>query len=93
MSGIIAGGYTCRTHGTLYTFEATWQESGSHVTWSARVFYDRRLGETCGELELAAGADPGAAVREAVQGFIERVSCASARRGAVCGPTFGTLAS
>lgn len=92
MPGIIAGGYACRTHGTLYTYEATWQESGETVTWSAKVFYDRRLGETSGELKVGAGADAGQAVREAIHAFIEQVSCATARRGAVCGPAFGAIA-
>ena len=78
MPGIIAGGYNCKAHGTLYTYEATWEDAGPGVRWSARVYYDRRLADASGEFTMPSG-DPGDAVREAIHAYIERVSCGQAR--------------
>jgi len=91
MPGIVAGGYHCKTHGTLYTYQATWEETSEHtVRWTAQVFYDRRLGEDSGEVNLPRGADPGDVVRNAIHTFIEDGSCATAQRtDSTCGPAFG----
>ena len=78
--GRIAGGYTSqRGDGPTYTYEATWQEAGDGVIWSATLrLRGEVVGSPSGQIRNTGGLKIADEVRRSVESAIEKQ--ASGRR-------------
>jgi hypothetical protein len=73
--GRIAGRYTANRDGRTYGFDATWQEAGEGVIWSATVKRDRALvGTPTGQIRHIAGVNIAHEVRRRVEVAIEAIA-------------------
>lgn len=79
-NAVLTGAYSCREHGTLYTYDASWERIDGKARWKARIFYDRRLAEPEGEVDVTPNGDPTTAVLPAINHYIEVAVCSRACR-------------
>ena len=72
----MSGMYTCKARAHAYTYNATWEQTGLEIVWSAKFFDAYRSGVARGDLRLPSLlADPEGSIRTAVERHMEEHSC------------------
>jgi hypothetical protein len=75
MTATLAGAYACKRHGTLHSYDATWEATERTVFWIAKINFNRRLATPGGTITFQPGSDPGGLVRSKIASYIDQSVC------------------